>query len=80
VSIQREAGWAPDSFGRHDTRWVFIGTPTTVLRHGDLEPDDEPPDEESSQDATADSGGSSTGGAGDPLDQRLHEAEPFGSP
>ena len=43
-----EEGWHADPFGRHEARWMSDGTPTTLVRDGDVESRDAPPDEEPS--------------------------------
>jgi hypothetical protein len=44
-------GWCTDPFGRHEARWLSAGTPTTLVRDGDVESYDEPPDEEPTREA-----------------------------
>jgi hypothetical protein len=44
-------GWCTDPFGRHEARWLSQGTPTKLVRDGDIESYDDPPDEEPSQEA-----------------------------
>ncbi len=39
-------GWCTDPFGRHEARWLSAGTPTKLVRDGDVESYDDPPDEE----------------------------------
>jgi hypothetical protein len=39
-------GWCTDPFGRHEARWLSRGTPTKLVRDGEVESYDEPPDEE----------------------------------
>jgi hypothetical protein len=41
-------GWFTDPFGRHEARWLSDGTPTKLVRDGELESYDDPPDEEPS--------------------------------
>lgn len=43
---EEEEGWFTDPFGRHELRWLSTGTPTKLVRDGDVESYDEPPDEE----------------------------------
>ena len=43
-----EEGWHADPFGRHEARWMSDGTPTELVRDGDVESYDAPPDEEPS--------------------------------
>ena len=43
---EEEEGWFTDPFGRHEARWLSFGTPTKLVRDGDVESYDEPPDEE----------------------------------
>ena len=43
-----EEGWHADPFGRHENRWMSDGTPTALVRDGDVESYDAPPDEEPS--------------------------------
>jgi hypothetical protein len=40
----REEGWYVDPYGLHDRRWFSDGTPTKLVRDGDLESSDPPPD------------------------------------
>jgi hypothetical protein len=42
-------GWCTDPFGRHEARWLSQGTPTKLVRDGEVESYDDPPDEEPSQ-------------------------------
>ncbi len=42
-------GWCTDPFGRHDARWLSDGTPTKLVRDGEIESFDDPPDEEPTQ-------------------------------
>ncbi|HTU37563.1 MAG TPA: hypothetical protein VMF35_06065 [Acidimicrobiales bacterium] len=42
-------GWCTDPFGRHEARWLSDGTPTKLVRDGDVESYDDPPDEEPTQ-------------------------------
>lgn len=39
-----EQGWYVDPYGLHDRRWFSDGTPTKLVRDGDLESNDPPPD------------------------------------
>ena len=39
-------GWCTDPFGRHEARWLSDGTPTKLVRDGDVESYDDPPEEE----------------------------------
>jgi hypothetical protein len=39
-----EEGWFIDPYGRHDARWMSVGTPTALVRDGSVESSDEPPD------------------------------------
>jgi len=48
VDAGHEEGWVTDPFGLHEARWMSDGTPTTLVRDGDVESYDEPPDEEPS--------------------------------
>jgi hypothetical protein len=41
-------GWCTDPFGRHEARWLSEGTPTKLVRDGEVESYDDPPDEEPS--------------------------------
>jgi hypothetical protein len=45
---QEQEGWFTDPFGRHEARWLSDGTPTKLVRDGEVESYDEPPDEEPS--------------------------------
>ena len=38
-------GWFTDPFERHEARWLSDGTPTSLVRDGDVEGHDDPPDE-----------------------------------
>lgn len=40
-----EEGWYVDPYGRHEARWISDGTPTALVRDGDVEAKDPPPDE-----------------------------------
>jgi hypothetical protein len=65
-------GWCTDPFGRHEARWLSQGTPTKLVRDGEVESYDDPPDEEPSQAAeliepiVAPDGGADLIRAGDP--------------
>jgi len=52
MAHEHEEGWYTDPFGRHDARWMSLGTPTKLVRDGGVESYDDPPDEEPSQVAT----------------------------
>ena len=39
-------GWFTDPFGRHEARWLSFGTPTKLVRDGNVESYDEPPEVE----------------------------------
>ena len=39
-----EEGWFTDPFTRHEARWLSAGSPTKLVRDGDVEAYDEPPD------------------------------------
>lgn len=39
----REEGWSADAFGRHEARWMSMGSPTSLVRDGDRESQDDPP-------------------------------------
>ena len=41
-----EEGWHADPFGRHEARWMSDGTPTPLVRDGEVESMEAPPDEE----------------------------------
>jgi hypothetical protein len=43
---EEEEGWFTDPFGRHEARWLSFGTPTKLVRDGEVESYDEPPEEE----------------------------------
>jgi hypothetical protein len=49
VDPRDEEGWFTDPYGRHEARWLSQGTPTKLVRDGDVESYDPPPDEEPSQ-------------------------------
>jgi hypothetical protein len=38
-----EEGWYKDPFGRHEARWISVGTPTALVRDGSVESQDPPP-------------------------------------
>jgi hypothetical protein len=38
-----EEGWYVDPYGVHEARWVSAGTPTALVRDGDVESQDPPP-------------------------------------
>ncbi len=38
-----EEGWYRDPYGRHEARWISVGTPTALVRDGDVESQDPPP-------------------------------------
>jgi hypothetical protein len=38
-------GWYTDPYGRHEARWMSAGTPTRLVRDGEVESNDDPPDE-----------------------------------
>jgi hypothetical protein len=38
-----EEGWYHDPYGRHEARWISVGTPTALVRDGDVESQDPPP-------------------------------------
>lgn len=40
----REEGWYVDPFGRHEARWISDGSPTALVRDGQIESKDPPPD------------------------------------
>jgi hypothetical protein len=39
-------GWYTDPFGRHEARWMSRGTPTRLVRDGEVEGDDPPASDE----------------------------------
>ncbi len=39
-----EEGWYLDPFGRHEARWISDGTPTALVRDGEVQSQDPPPD------------------------------------
>lgn len=50
VALQRQdasmlEGWCTDPFGRHEARWMSLGTPTELVRDGGVEGRDPVPDE-----------------------------------
>jgi hypothetical protein len=90
MADEHEEGWYTDPFQRHEARWMSAGTPTKLVRDGDVESYDDPPDEEASAEAVpveelemrdgrdllrAGEGGGDEGS----LHQRLHEAGQFGA-
>ncbi len=38
-----EEGWYIDPFGKHEARWFSDGTPTSLVRDGDVESEEPPP-------------------------------------
>lgn len=38
-----EEGWYADPFNIHEARWISAGTPTALVRDGDVEAQDPPP-------------------------------------
>jgi hypothetical protein len=38
-------GWYTDPYGRHEARWMSAGSPTRLVRDGEVESHDDPPDE-----------------------------------
>ncbi len=38
-----EEGWYADPYGVHEARWISAGTPTALVRDGDVETQDPPP-------------------------------------
>ncbi len=38
-----EEGWYADPYGFHEARWISEGTPTALVRDGDVETQDPPP-------------------------------------
>jgi hypothetical protein len=36
-------GWYQDPFHRHEARWISAGTPTALVRDGEVESQDPPP-------------------------------------
>lgn len=38
-----EEGWYVDPYGVHEARWISAGTPTPLVRDGDVEAQDPPP-------------------------------------
>jgi hypothetical protein len=40
----REEGWYVDPFGHHEARWISDGSPTALVRDGQIESKDPPPD------------------------------------
>ena len=36
-------GWYVDPYGVHEARWISAGTPTALVRDGDVEAQDPPP-------------------------------------
>jgi hypothetical protein len=38
-----EEGWYVDPYGVHEARWISAGTPTALVRDGDVELQDPPP-------------------------------------
>jgi hypothetical protein len=42
--VMEEEGWYVDPYGIHEARWVSAGSPTALVRDGDVESQDPPPD------------------------------------
>ena len=38
-----EEGWYADPYGIHEARWISTGSPTALVRDGDVEAQDPPP-------------------------------------
>jgi hypothetical protein len=89
VTDAHHEGWYTDPFARHEARWMSDGTPTKLVRDGDEESYEDPPDEEPSVTPSPiaehqNSDGSDLfraddAGAGESLNDRLHDAGQFGS-
>lgn len=45
MTYLRLEGWCTDPFGKHDARWISVGTPTSLVRDSGNETYDDPPDE-----------------------------------
>jgi hypothetical protein len=43
-AINDHEGWCADPFGRHESRWISSGVPTSLVRDGQIESQDDPPD------------------------------------
>jgi len=77
---EREEGWYTDPFGRHEARWMSDGTPTKLVRDGDVESYDDPPDEEPSHTPQRIVAAPADGrDEEDALRRRLEEAGEFGA-
>ena len=89
MAEEHAEGWYTDPFGRHEARWMSDGTPTKLVRDGDVEAYDDPPDEEPSVTSTmveeeqatdgSDLIRSGDAGAGGSLHERLADAGQFGA-
>jgi hypothetical protein len=44
VEPNEEEGWYTDPYGRHEARWLSMGTPTKLVRDGEVESYEDPPD------------------------------------
>ncbi len=88
--VEREEGWYTDPFARHDARWMSDGTPTKLVRDGDVESYDAPPDEEPTvtptrieEEQVANGNdllrSGDSGGGGQSLTERMVEAGQFGA-
>jgi hypothetical protein len=51
MESEHEEGWYTDPYGRHEARWLSDGTPTKLVRDGEVESYDKPPDEAPTQKA-----------------------------
>ncbi len=52
MTDEHEEGWYTDPYGRHEARWMSAGSPTKLVRDGNIECYEDPPDEEPRQVAT----------------------------
>jgi hypothetical protein len=42
MESEHEEGWYTDPYGRHEARWLSDGTPTKLVRDGEVESYDKP--------------------------------------
>jgi hypothetical protein len=43
IDFGQDEGWYTDPYGRHEARWMSLGTPTALVRDGGVESQDPPP-------------------------------------
>jgi hypothetical protein len=88
MAEEHAEGWFTDPFGRHEARWMSVGSPTKLVRDGDEESYEDPPDEEPTVTPTRIAEGQASDGSDllrsdDPesgsLHDRMQEAGQFGA-